>query len=263
MKAIFKMFSYHLWVCKFDRVELSVSFKKLILIIVVSFISPSQASWKSESFFQVVHLHKFDNTIVQGFIHAQKPWAQGEFYLGAWIDQDQKTGMKEVYTDAQVAPLVGFRSQVLASKWLPSRWFAEGRALLRTEDFPDQRARGDWELRFGLLGYDLLEKQKFFLEHYYAAFYTRLYGDRVIFQGWSRQGISYKSFDLFHEFFLDTFDFTRDQDATFDLRPGIRWSYRKEAMTLQLIHQYLHHLSNLKFAGRNEHRTSLVFARQW
>jgi hypothetical protein len=233
---------------------------KLLLIIVFIFSSTSiWAQWKSESFIQSVHLHKFDNTIIQGFVHTQREHSWGAPYMGVWFDQDQKTAGDGVFTDSQVAPLVGVKSNVYFQNVLPTKFFFESRAVVRTESFPDDRDRTAIELRPGLLGYDKIEfGRTLFIEHYYALFYTHLYNSRIIFQGWSKQGITYKSFDLFNEVFADTFDFTRGQDATVDLRPGVRWSYRLPDFTLQLIHQQLYHFSNIAFAGRSEARSSLV-----
>jgi hypothetical protein len=229
-------------------------------LLLVFFASPLFAQWRSESFVQSVHLHKFNNTIIQGFVHTQRDHSWGTPYVGVWFDQDQKTAGDGVFTDSQVAPLVGVKSNLYFFDILPTKFFFETRAVIRTEDFPDGRDRSAVELRPGLLGYDRIEfKSAFFLEHYYALFYTHLYSGRVIFQGWSKQGFSYMSFDLFNEVFADTFDFTRGQDATVDLRPGIRWTYRFKTSTFQLIHQQLYHFSNLAFAGRNEARSSVIF----
>lgn len=224
----------------------------------------ARAQWLTESFIQAVHLHKFDNTIVQGFVHTQREHSWGAPYVGVWFDQDQKTAADGVFTDSQVAPVLGVKTTPFAMTVLPTRFFAELRGVVRTEDFPDDRDRSAIEGRLGALGYDkILFQHPLFLEHYYALFYTHLYGSRVILQGWSKQGVSYKSFDLFNEVFVDTFDFTRGQDATIDLRPGLRWTYQRKGFTLQALHQYLYHFSNLSFAGRNEHRTTLVVGLQF
>jgi hypothetical protein len=160
--------------------------------------------------------------------------------------------------------IIGAKTNPYGQDIVPTRLFVEFRAVMRTEEFPDGRQRFTGEARAGLLGYDKLNFTSFvFIEHYYALFYTHLYNSRVIFQGWSKQGINYKSFDVFNEFFADTFDFTRGQDATVDLRPGVRWSLRGEMYTLQLMHQYLYHFSNLNFAGRNEHRSTMVLGLQF
>jgi hypothetical protein len=233
--------------------------KILLSFLLVLFAGPLLAQWRSESFIQSVHLHKFDNTIIQGFVHTQKEFTWGTPYVGMWIDQDKKTAADGVFTDSQVAPLIGIKSHLYFVNILPTKFFIETRAVLRTEEFPDGRDRGAIELRPGLLGYDKIDfKSAFFLEHYYALFYTQLYDSRIIFQGWSKQGLSYKSFDLFNEVFADTFDFTRGQDATVDLRPGIRWTYRFQEFAFQLIHQQLYHFSNLAFAGRSEARSSAI-----
>lgn len=238
---------------------------KIVIFLLLGLFSGSALSqWQTESFMQAVHLHKFDNTIVQGFVHTQREHSWGIPYVGVWFDQDQKTPGGGVFTDSQVSPLVGLKTNIYAQNILPTRLFVEFRAVVRTEDFPDERQRFTGEARTGLLGYDKLNLKSFlFLEHYYALFYTHLYNSRVIFQGWSKQGVSYHSWDLFNEFFIDTFDFTRDQDATVDLRPGIRWSLRREKYTLQLMHQYLYHFANLNFAGRTEHRSTVVLGLQF
>ncbi len=238
---------------------------KICFIFFLNFISlTASAQWRTESFMQAVHLHKFDNTIVQGFVHTQREHSWGAPYFGVWVDQDQKTSGQGVFTDSQVSPLMGVKTIPYVQDILPTRLFAEFRAVVRTEDFPDKRQRFTGEARTGLIGYDKLNVTSFvFFEHYYSLFYTHLYNSRVILQGWSKQGINYDSWDIFNEVFFDTFDFTRGQDATFDLRPGVRWSLRGEKFTLQLMHQYLHHFSNLNFAGRSEQRSSLVVGIQF
>lgn len=238
---------------------------KFVSLLMLSFLSQrAHSQWKTESFMQGVHLHKFDNTILQGFVHAQREHSWGTPYVGVWFDQDQKTSAQGVFTDSQASPLIGVKTKPYVQDVLPTMLFVEFRAVMRTEDFPDGRERFTGEARAGLLSYDKLNLTSFvFLEHYYALFYTHLYNSRVIFQGWNKQGINYKSFDLFNEVFADTFDFTRGQDATVDLRPGLRWSLRGDKFSLQLMHQYLYHFSNLSFAGRNEHRSTVVLGVQF
>jgi hypothetical protein len=238
---------------------------KFVLFFILFFHSNTTlAHWQTESFTQAVHLHKFDNTIVQGFVKTQRVHSWGAPYVGVWFDQDQKSASQGVFTDSQVSPLLGFKTNSYAEDILPSNFFVEFRAVLRTEVFPDQRQRFTGEGRGGILGYDKFNPNSyFFLEHYYALFYTHLYNSRVIFQGWSKQGFSVGSWDVFNELFADSFDFTRGQDATLDLRPGVRWSLRGEKFTLQLMHQYLHHFSNLNFAGRSEQRSTLVLGMQF
>ncbi len=214
-----------------------------------------------ELYSQTVYLHKFDNPITQNKLLVSQSFNVGDVYGGAWIDHDKKTNALEGYTDAQVAPLAGFRSHVFGPDWLLSRGFLEGRFVHRTKSFPDERIKNTYELRGGLLGYGIKEySSPAFLENYYSAFYSRLYGEKIILQGWTRQGLRFwKSLDLFNEIFFDTFDQTRDRDGTLDLRPGVRVLRNSEHGSVQLMHQVLYHFANTNYAGRNEARTTLVF----
>lgn len=234
-----------------------------VILFVLSAVA--RAQWSTDLFVQSVHLHKFDNTIMQGFVHVKHPWKNIEPYAGVWFDQDTKTGKKEAYTDAQVSPVVGVKTQLFGASFVPSRAFSELRFVQRTVTFPDERAHSDWEARVGLLGYDFITpKAPFFFEHYYALFYTRLYDDRVILQGWTRQGIrQWEHADIFNEILVDTFDQSRGRDATIDWRPGVRVLGVVGQLNVQLLHQYLHHFSNLAFAGRSEQRTTLVLGASW
>jgi len=118
-----------------------------------------------------------------------------------------------------------------------------------------------YDVRGGLVGYGYQSWNSFFFENYYAFFYTRLYGERFIFQGWSKKGIRVLNhLDLFNEFLADTFDLTRDTDSTFDARPGVRLEYRMKGAVIQLLHQWIYHFSNIKFSGRSEQRSTLVLA---
>lgn len=228
-----------------------------LLTLINFFYGASLLASTHEFFNQTVNLSKYKNIVNQGFYH----YNQDKLYGGFYFDFDQKTGEKVVYTDSQVSPLLGIKSDLFFQKYLPSRAFSEGRLVFRTTDFSDGRDKNSWDLRFGLLGYDMISKPYFFLEHYYTLMYTRLYNDRLIFQGWSKQGFHLTTMlDLFNEVFYDTFDLTRDNDGTFDLRPGLRASIKKENLTFQLLHQYVYHFSNLAFSGRDEHRTTLVIA---
>jgi len=237
----------------------------MLAALFILFLGEARAQWSTDLFVQTVHLHKFDDTILQGFVHVKHPWKDVEPYAGVWFDQDTKTGPKEAFTDAQVAPLIGVRSQLFGATLLPSRAFSELRFVQRTVNFPDERAHRDWEARAGLLGYDFLyQLRPVFFEHYYALFYTRMYDDRVILQGWSRQGIrQWEHVDVFNEFLVDTFDQSRGRDATFDWRPGVRLVGQVGELRWQIIHQYLHHFSNLAFAGRSEQRSTLVLGASW
>ncbi|HLT22197.1 MAG TPA: hypothetical protein VKZ84_02100, partial [Bacteriovoracaceae bacterium] len=140
-------------------------------------------------------------------------------------------------------------------------FFLESRYVHRTKSFTDDRPKEEYEVRFGLMGHRLLHlNQLFFVENYYAFFFSRMYSERFIFQGWAKQGVRIKFLDIFSEAFWDTFDQTRSQDATFDWRPGLRVHHTYKNFHVQLIHQWLHHFSNLSFSGRNEHRSTLVMA---
>lgn len=237
----------------------------MFVFLLLFFPNLVQAQWTSETFFQVVHLHKFDDTILQGFVHTGKDVGPVRVYGGVWIDQDTKTGKKEAYTDAQVSPLLGAKGPLWLKNILPSRAFTELRYVQRTVTFPDERPHSDWEARAGLLGYDFVPfKSPFFLEHYYALFYSRMYDDRLLLQGWTRQGLRFaEHFDVFNEFLADTFDQSRGQDATVDLRPGVRLHWRQGTFSAAVLHQYIHHFSNLAFAGRSEQRTTLVVGHSW
>lgn len=223
------------------------------------------ADWQGEFYSQNVYLHKYKNMVSQNLLTLAKDLGELETYGGLWFEHDDKTDAKESYVDAQVSPLLGLRSKVFGNEWMYSRAFTEGRLVHRTKPFPDDRVRTTYEARAGIVGYGLkLWDSPFFLENYYSLFYTRLYGDRIIFQGWARQGLRFfKHWEILNEFFVDTFDFTRDSDATYDLRPGVRFRYDFKGGSLQLIHQRLHHFSNLSFSGRNESRTTLVIGYYW
>ena len=232
----------------------------------LTFTAPASADrWSKEIFSQSVYLHRFGNPVTQNRVIVAKESQRFDVYLGAWFEHDSKSNADVTYTDSQISPLVGIRSRSLGNEWMFSRFFAETRLVHRTRSFFDDRARTTYEVRGGLLGYGMkLWNDTFFLENYYSAFYTRLYNDRFIFQGWARQGLRFvKHLEFFNEFFLDTFDLTRDTDSSFDLRPGVRLRYDFAGGGIQLIHQRIHHFSNLEFSGRNESRTSLVVGYYW
>lgn len=242
-----------------DEVKLMIQI--LFAMIISLFCFPTYAvDWNFDLYSQTTFLHKFNNPISQTRLLTKTKFVGHEFYVGLFVDQDKKTKSTEAYTDAQVSPLLGFQSLVFGNEWLYNRYFVEGRSVNRTTSFPDDRVKSTYEFRSGLIGYGKKDlKQEFFIENYYALFFTHLYGSRVILQSWARQGrYLFLNLDIFNEFFLDTFDQTRNSEASFDLRPGIRYQYRYKAFSLQLIHQYLYHMSNLNISGRNEHRSSLV-----
>lgn len=245
---------------RYRKTNLSL-FKWGVIFTLLTIPALGATTWNYEVYSQTVFLKKFDNVVTQNRVIALNSFEDFQFYGGLWWEGDQKTGPKEAFTDSQLSPLAGIQSRLVGSDWLYSRLFFEGRFVHRTTSFPDDRERSAYEVRAGALGYGLWESEKkLFLENYYALFYTRLYGDRLIFQGWSKQGARIgKHFDIFNEVFVDTFDLTRDSDASFDLRPGLRASWRFSQGTVQLMHQWLHHFSNLEFSGRNEQRTTLVF----
>ncbi|HLW56093.1 MAG TPA: hypothetical protein VKY27_01835 [Bacteriovoracaceae bacterium] len=234
--------------------------KNLVKLIVL-LLSTNVYSYEVDIYSQTIYLHKYNNPITQNKVSLKKRIANLEYYVGAFIDHDKKTDADEVYTDAQVSPLLGVQSPILNWKILYNRFFLETRYIHRTKSFTDDRPKEEYEVRFGLMGHRLLVlKEHLMLENYYAYFYSRMYDERFIFQGWSRQGLRVKNFDIFSEIFWDTFDQTRSQDATFDWRPGLRFHYTYKNVHVQLIHQWLHHFSNLDFAGRNEQRSTLVLA---
>lgn len=212
-------------------------------------------------FSQTVHLKKFNNIVTQNRLRLLQRNTQYDFFAGIWWDDDQRTNKKEAYTDSQFTPLLGVQSQIFGNNWMYSRLFLEGRQVNRLGSFPDDRPRATYDVRTGVVGYGLQNLNVFFFENYYAFFYTRLYGERFIFQGWSKQGIRILNhFDFFNEFLADTFDLTRDTDSTFDARPGVRFEYRMKGLTIQILHQWIYHFSNIKFSGRSEQRSTLVLA---
>lgn len=230
------------------------------MLFLVLFASKTVLAVTGEFYSQTVYLYKFGNPITQNKLTLIKENKDFDLYGGIWLDQDAKTNEEEAYTDSMVAPLVGARSKVFGPGWLFSRLFLETRYVYRTTSFPDDREKETYEARGGILGYGYIEnKSSLFLENYYALFYTHLYGGKTIAQGWARQGVRIASeFDLFNEIFIDTFDQTRDQDGTLDLRPGVRWILPVKNLNIQLIHQLLYHFTNLEFSGRYEMRSTLI-----
>lgn len=240
---------------------MNVRISLIIFALLKLYCNEAQAH---EFYSQTVYLHKFDNPITQNRLLLVKPWQKVEIFGGGWLDYDQKTDSDEAYTDAQFSPMAGARSLVLGPNWLLSRAFAEARYVYRIKSFPDERPKETYDFRVGLMGYGFQDFSPLFLEHYYALFYTRLYGERVIFQGWTKEGFRFfKNWDVFNEFFVDTFDLTRDNDPTFDLRPGARYTYFFHGGSAQLVHQFLYHFTNLEFSGRSEQRTALIFGFYW
>lgn len=232
-----------------------------LVLITILFFSSKAFSIEGDFYSQTIYLHKYKNPITQNKAILKQKTSSFEFYVGAFIDHDRKTGADEVYTDAQISPLVGIQSNVLDWKILYNRFFLESRYIHRTKSFTDDRPKEEYEIRFGLIGHRLLPiNEFFFVENYYAYFFTRMYDERFIFQGWARQGLRLGFFDVFSEVFWDTFDQTRGRDGTLDWRPGARVNYTYKSFHTQLIHQWLHHFSNLDFSGRNEHRTTLVLS---
>ncbi len=244
-------------------------FKKLVTLyfLLTTSLFAYGADYSTELYSQSVYLHRFKNPITQNRLNVVRSSQDShiEPYAGIWWDHDRKTNGNEAYTDAQIAPYIGVRSKTWGPDFLTSRIFSEGRFVHRTKAFPDDRARSTYELRGGLIGYGLKDfMNPLFIENYYAFFYTRLYENRFIFQGWLRQGVRLKwDFDFFNEIFFDTFDQTRGRDATLDLRPGLRYQKRFASGSVQLLHQRLYHFSNLDFSGRNESRTTLVLGWYW
>lgn len=231
-----------------------------------AFIAPAKADrWSKEIFSQSVYLHRFGNPVTQNRVIVANERENFDTYFGAWFEHDRKSDAEVTYTDSQISPLLGIRTRAFGNEWMFTRAFAEARLVHRTRSFFDDRERTTYEARGGLLGYGLkVWKDFYFIENYYSAFYTRLYNDRMIFQGWARQGLRFFGhFEVLNEVFVDTFDFTRDSDSTFDLRPGVRLRWDFSGGGIQLLHQRLHHFSNLEFSGRNESRTSLVFGFYW
>lgn len=236
-----------------------------ILILSILFIPTLGYSWRGEIYSQTTYLHKYKNPISQNKISFLNECFKHECYVGAWLDFDEKTGPKNVYTDSQFSPLAGIQSSIFGNEWLYSRYFLEGRYVQRLEAFTDDRVKQTYDLRAGFLGYGLKKfNGDLFLENYYALFFTRLYNEKIILQGWSKQGIRlFDHFDLYNEIFGDTFDQTRDRHGTLDLRPGVRAVWGFKGGTVQLLHQWLYHFTNLEFAGRSEERSTLVVGLYW
>lgn len=217
-------------------------------------------AFDTEIYSQTTYLHKFRNPITQNKIVLHENVRGVNVYGGVYFDYDAKSGVSLTYTDAQVSPLIGVQSKVYGWDFLYNRLFLESRYVHRIKSFPDERTKETYEVRAGVIGYGLTTVKEFlFFENYYSFFFSRLYDERFLIQGWARQGMRMDFFDVFNEFFYDSFDQTRGRDGSFDLRPGVRLHHQFAKGSVQLIHQYLYHLSNLAFAGRNEHRTSLVF----
>lgn len=234
--------------------------KLLALFVSLIFIVSNGWALDVEFYSQTVYLHKFHNPITQNRLILRKTFQTWDIYGGLWLDQDRKTNKDASFTDSQVSPLLGIHSHVYGLPWLYSRFFLEGRWVNRTESFPDKRMKSTYELQGGLIGYGLLRlNSSFFLEQYYAAFFSRLYGEKFIFQGWSKQGFRFwNRLDFFNEVFVDTFDQTRDRDGTLDLRPGVRVLHHFKEGSIQLMHQSVYHFTNINFAGRSEGRTTFV-----
>lgn len=241
------------------------SFLTINLLISLGIFSVNAYALEGEMYSQTVYLHKFKNPINQTKLQLNKKYSNFDLYGGLWLDHDKKTNATEGFTDAQIAPLVGIRSFVFGPDWLLSRVFFESRFVHRTKSFTDERIKNTYEARGGIMAYGLKQfNNPIFLETYYSAFFTRLYGEKFIVQGWTRQGLRYFNFfDVFNEIFVDSFDQTRDTDGTLDLRPGIRLFHQFQHGSVQLLNQHIYHFSNTAYAGRSEFRTTLVFGFYW
>lgn len=248
---------------KLKTILFNLTLSTLVMLKVLTVANASE--WRTELFSQNVYLHKYNNPITQDQLTVYYKLKHFESYGGVWFETDKKSDAEVTYTDAQISPLLGLRSHVFGNDWILNRLFAETRLIHRTKPFFDDRVRTTYEIRGGILGYgDKRFKNSFFFENYYAFFYTRLYGERGIFQGWARQGYAlHKHFEIINEIFADTFDLTRDNDATFDWRPGARLRLDLDRGTFQLIYQRLYHFSNVDISGRNESRTTLVIGYYW
>jgi len=239
----------------------NIAMLKIFCLLAISISFPLAHGVELDFFSQTVHLKKFNNIVTQNRFRVLQNNSQYDLYAGIWWDEDQRTNDREAFTDSQFSPLIGVQSRVYGNEWIYSRLFLEGRQINRLGDFPDDRERATYDIRAGLIGSGLKSWDLFFFENYYAFFYTRLYGERFIFQGWSKQGMRFLNhFDVFNEFLGDTFDLTRDTDSTFDARPGIRLEYRMSGLTIQLLHQWIYHFSNIELSGRSEQRSTLVIA---
>ena len=237
---------------------------KGIIPILFFFGGMAKGEIHQDFYSQTVYLHKFENLITQNRLNFIEEKWHYEPYAGIFWDSDQKTDEDEAFTDAQISPYLGVRTKVWGNEWMYSRLFSELRLVHRTKSFPDDRARTTYEGRIGLYGHALKPMlSPGFLENYYAIFYSKIYGGKLIFQGWARQGLRFRKFDLFNEIFGDTFDQTRDRQGTLDLRPGLRYNIDFKGGGIQLIYQWIHHFTNLEFAGRNESRSTLVIGYYW
>ena len=245
-----------------------VILKKILFVTfnIIFFSTFNLASGNSGSprvslYAQDVYLEKYENNIFQGILRIDFFQDNFDYYVGLYYDDDTKSNGQITYTDQQISPLIGIQSKLLFPSF-PTRLFIEARDVNRIGSFPDNRAQQDNEVRIGSLGYNFTNfgKTNFFNEYYYALFYSHLYDQKILVQGWDKIGYrlssDYYHLDLFNELLGDSFDLTKQEQMTADFRPGMRLQMVKRHLNVQLL---LQHLIPIDESGRpNENRATLV-----
>jgi hypothetical protein len=234
----------------------------MIEVLAMALFPMAAEAW-IDYFSQTIYLEESQNLLTQqrilwgGEVSTLRP------YLGLALEKDSKTNSSAAFIDSQLTPLVGVQSELFFYPKFPLRFFSEVKRLYRLGDFPDQRKDEDWDLRFGGLGSGEYDFKEFFLSHYFSLYFTHLYSDRFIAEGWSRQG---KKLDevlsVFHELHWDSYDLEYDRDVSVDSRPGVKgvWHPFDPAITLEALGQYVYRWTNYKGSDRDEWRATLVFA---
>ena len=224
-----------------------------IILAVLLFTSVAHGKLTTSFYHQSVYLEKYTDLINQGQFKVLKSHEHYDLYLGLNYDFDNKSDKTVTYTDQQINPLIGMQSKVY---WY-SKLFSEYRGVYRQGEFFDDRTKTTNDLRVGVLGYNKINYDKAFQEFYYVIFYSSLYNDQVILQGWHKHGLMLNGFDLFNELYVDSFDITKSRQFTTDLRPGVRFSKRFSQSSIQLLFQRLIPIDQ---SGRsNESRATLVY----
>lgn len=195
-----------------------------------------QANIQVSFYGQSVHLARYENIITQGFLRLDNQKQGFDLYAGIYYDNDTSSDEKITYTDKQASPFLGIQSKLILKT---SRFYAEVRDVNRLGEFPDDREINTYELRPGLLGYNRTFYSNFFTEWYYNLFYSKLYDEKFIFQGWHKNGIKLGWLHFFNEILADSFDFTKQEQFTVDARPGLRMEYQSNKILIQLMSQYL------------------------
>lgn len=239
-------------------------FLNTFLAIFTLAVAPKvNASYWIDYYGQNVWLGNASNLIVQHRVLLGKEFSWLRPYAGLLLDEDGQTDSQRAFTDSQVAALVGVQTPLFFYPTFPLRAFVETRYVNRLGSFPDARKKQDWEGRFGVLGsgrYDF--DHNLFLAHYFAVFYTRLYGERVISEGWWRQGYKLSSWaSAFHELYVDSYDLQYDRELSFDSRPGVAATFTLEnGLYIESSFQYIRHWNEVSVRGKDDWRVNLIFA---